>query len=65
VRDLPAYLYRAFLRKVNLARIKRARLDPKGMGDTHPVADNGTEPGRVKNRRIEIVKIAGLATSTQ
>jgi outer membrane protein OmpA-like peptidoglycan-associated protein len=45
--------------------IKRARLDPKGMGDTHPVADNGTEPGRVKNRRIEIVKIAGLATSTQ
>jgi outer membrane protein OmpA-like peptidoglycan-associated protein len=45
--------------------IKRARLDPKGMGDTHPLADNTTEPGRVKNRRIEIVKIAGLPTSTQ
>jgi outer membrane protein OmpA-like peptidoglycan-associated protein len=40
--------------------IKRARLDPKGMGDTHPVADNTTEAGRAKNRRIEIVKIAGV-----
>jgi outer membrane protein OmpA-like peptidoglycan-associated protein len=43
--------------------IKRARIDPKGMGDTHPVADNTTEAGRSKNRRIEIVKIAGVATS--
>jgi OmpA-OmpF porin, OOP family len=43
--------------------IKRARLDPKGMGDTHPVADNTTEAGRAKNRRIEIVKIAGVQAS--
>lgn len=40
--------------------VKRARLDPKGMGDTHPVADNTTEVGRAKNRRIELVKIAGV-----
>jgi outer membrane protein OmpA-like peptidoglycan-associated protein len=39
--------------------IKRARLEPKGMGDTHPVGDNTTEGGRLKNRRIELVKIAG------
>jgi OOP family OmpA-OmpF porin len=45
--------------------VKRSRLDPKGMGDTHPVSDNGTEAGRAKNRRIELVKIAGLPTSTQ
>jgi outer membrane protein OmpA-like peptidoglycan-associated protein len=27
--------------------IKRARLDPKGMGDTHPVAENETERGGI------------------
>lgn len=45
--------------------VKRSRLDPKGMGDTHPVSDNGSEAGRAKNRRIELVKIAGVPTSTQ
>jgi outer membrane protein OmpA-like peptidoglycan-associated protein len=45
--------------------IKRARLDPKGLGDTHPIADNTTETGRNRNRRIELVKIAGLATQQQ
>jgi outer membrane protein OmpA-like peptidoglycan-associated protein len=37
--------------------IKRLRLDPQGMADMRPVADNSTEEGRNKNRRIEIVKI--------
>jgi outer membrane protein OmpA-like peptidoglycan-associated protein len=45
--------------------IKRARLDPKGLGDTHPVGDNATEAGRSRNRRIELVKIGGLATQQQ
>jgi len=40
--------------------IKRTRLEPKGLGDTHPVADNATEAGRNRNRRIELVKLAGL-----
>jgi outer membrane protein OmpA-like peptidoglycan-associated protein len=45
--------------------IRRARLDPKGLGDTHPVGDNATEAGRSRNRRIELVKIAGLPTQQQ
>jgi outer membrane protein OmpA-like peptidoglycan-associated protein len=44
--------------------IKRTRLDPKGMGDTHPIADNATEAGRNKNRRIELVKSAALPGNT-
>jgi len=39
---------------------KRTRLDPQGIGDTRPVADNATEAGRTKNRRIEIVKMQDL-----
>lgn len=41
--------------------VKRSRLEPQGLGDTKPVADNGTDFGRAKNRRIELVKIAGPA----
>ncbi len=40
--------------------IKRTRLDPQGIGDAHPVADNATEAGRRRNRRIELVKIPAL-----
>jgi outer membrane protein OmpA-like peptidoglycan-associated protein len=32
------------------------RLAPVGLGDTKPVADNKTEEGRARNRRVELVK---------
>jgi OmpA-OmpF porin, OOP family len=36
--------------------INRARLAAAGFGDTKPVQDNATEEGRLKNRRVELVK---------
>jgi outer membrane protein OmpA-like peptidoglycan-associated protein len=37
--------------------LKRTRLEVAGMGDSDPVADNSTEAGRTRNRRIQLVRL--------
>ena len=37
--------------------VDKARLSTAGFGDSRPVADNTTDEGRAKNRRVEVAKL--------
>ncbi len=50
---------------VNAMRIPSYRLIATGYGETNPVANNETESGRARNRRIDIVIKPNLGSSSQ
>ncbi|RMH93817.1 OmpA family protein [Lysobacter pythonis] len=47
---------RSVLATLETKGIDASRLGAKGYGDTQPVADNTTEEGKAKNRRVELIK---------
>ncbi|CAB5529945.1 Chemotaxis protein MotB [Stutzerimonas stutzeri] len=53
--ELSASRASSVVRYLQLAGIEATRLSATGYADTRPIADNGSEPGRASNRRVELV----------
>jgi outer membrane protein OmpA-like peptidoglycan-associated protein len=45
-------------------RVAASSIDAEGLGSTHPIADNSTNDGRTRNRRVEIVITGGQLSAT-
>lgn len=55
--DLSASRALTVVRALVGAGVPRDRIFAAGFGDTHPVASNGDDDGRAKNRRVEIATV--------
>lgn len=55
-KDLSRQRAETVLARLAASGIDKARLSAAGYGAERPLADNGTEEGRAKNRRVELVK---------
>jgi outer membrane protein OmpA-like peptidoglycan-associated protein len=49
----------AVLGAITAKGIAKERLSAKGFGQDKPLADNASEAGRARNRRVELVKMTG------
>ncbi|MEO5572723.1 MAG: OmpA family protein [Bacteroidia bacterium] len=59
LRDISLSVYRtkSVMTALIAKSIDKTRFSAKGLGQTKPIADNATEDGKAKNRRVEIVKL--------
>ena len=48
---------KAVMNAIIAVGISATQLSAKGWGATKPIADNTTDDGKAKNRRVEIVKV--------
>ena len=55
-RDLSQARADSVVAAITAAGIAPGRLGASGLGDTRPVADNSTDQGRARNRRVELVR---------
>ncbi|MGJ4730478.1 OmpA family protein [Luteimonas sp. SDU101] len=55
-RDLSQERAQAVVAALTARGIETARLSSAGFGDSRPVADNATDEGRARNRRVELVR---------
>ncbi|MEO6340473.1 MAG: OmpA family protein [Caulobacteraceae bacterium] len=57
-RTLSADRARSVMQAVVTGGVEAGRLSARGFGADKPLADNGSENGRAKNRRVELVKVS-------